>query len=115
MEVTRHKVLVLRSAPGAPDALAALDLAGALRAAGTPVVLVLVQDAVLCALEASSLPAARLPRALAAEGTGCHYLTSDLLMRGYRPADVVAGCEPLGYAGLVDVSLVGGASVAGAF
>lgn len=112
MEKTRHEVLVLRSAA---DALQALELAKPLRAAATPVVLVLVQDAVLCALKTSALPAAQGLRALAADGSCCHYLASDLAMRGYGPVDVAAGCEPLSYDGLVEVLLADGASVAGAF
>lgn len=115
MGENRHTVLVLRSAPGTPDALGTLDLAGTLGVAGIPVVIVLVQDAVLSALRTNSLPTAQRLRALAADGAGWHYLASDLAMRGYGPADVVEGCEPLDYDDFVDVLLENGASVAGAF
>lgn len=115
MAEEQRKVLVVRSGPGRPEALAALNLAGDLCAQGTPVGLVLIQDAVLCALTASSLAAAERLRGLVADGASCHYLGSDLAMRGYGPAETLSACRPLDYDGMVDVLLADRASVAGAF
>ncbi len=115
MEEKRSKVLVVRSGPGRPEALAALNLAGELRAQGSAVGLVLIQDAVLCALTLSSLVAVERLRALVADGVVCDYLASDLAMRGYGPADTLRECRPLDYDSMVDVLLAEKASVAGTF
>ena len=69
----------------------------------------------LCALTASSLAAAERLRGLVADGSSCHYLASDLAMRGYGPADTLLACRPLDYDGMADVLLADSWSVAGAF
>lgn len=115
MNEPQRKVLLVRSAPSAPETASALDLASALRAAGHSATLVLIQDAVLCAVGASALAAAQRVRELLADLAACYYLAPDLAMRGYGLADVADGCEPLDYPGLVDVLLADGVSVAGAF
>lgn len=64
---------------------------------------VLLQDAVLCALQVSGLPGADRLRGLVAAGAHCHYLAEDLAMRGFEDADVMAGCTLIDYDQLVEV------------
>lgn len=111
----QRKVLLLRSAPATPEAADTLHLATVLSAQGRTVAVMLIQDAVLCALQANQLESSRYLRELAADGAACYYLAGDLAMRGYGPEDVTHGCVPVDYGGLVDLLLADGASVAGAF
>ncbi|MCL4546050.1 MAG: DsrH/TusB family sulfur relay protein [Chloroflexi bacterium] len=113
MEQRTRKIVLVRSAPG--EALDAMNLARLLQSHGVQLTFVLIQDAVLCALTDSTLPAAQGLRALLAEGASCCYLLPDLAMRGFGPLDAAAGCEPLSYEGIVDVLMTDGAAVAGAY
>ncbi len=112
--VTRH-VVVVRSGPGEPESASALGLANTMLEQGHEIAIVLIQDAVLCALENSQLSSAGPLRALVKSGTGCQYLAGDLAMRGFGPEDVLPKCQALDESGLVDLLLGHGVLVAGAF
>jgi sulfur transfer complex TusBCD TusB component (DsrH family) len=111
----QRKVLVLRNDPASSEATGALHLAATLPIQGRAITVVLIQDAVLCALLASDLESAESVRTLATDGARCYYLSDDLAMRGYAPRDVAPGCLPVDDSGLVDLLPADGASVAGAF
>jgi sulfur relay protein TusB/DsrH len=115
IDTVPNQIMVLRSGPGGAESTGALTLASELQAQGRRVTLVLVQDAVLAGLEASELDSAGLLRDLLAAGASCYYLADDLAMRGFRPSDLAAGCTAIGYPELVDLLLIDGARVSGAF
>ncbi|MBI3979677.1 MAG: hypothetical protein HY331_15965 [Chloroflexi bacterium] len=110
-----RKVLLLRRGPAEPATTGTLELAEVLRSQGHIVHVALIQDAVLCAVNASGLESAWVLRGLVGTGVGCHVLADDLLMRGYKRVDVLPCCRLIDYGALVDLLLADGASVAGAF
>jgi len=112
--VTRH-VVVVRSGPGEPESASALGLARTMLEQGHEIAIVLIQDAVLCALANSRLDSAGMLRALVKGGASCPYLAGDLAMRGFVQGDVLARCQPLNEGELVDLLLGHGVLVAGAF
>ncbi len=104
-----HSLLVISSPPRSAEARRALHLAGTLRAQGRPVAIVLLQDAVLAAVEAGALAG------LLRSEVPVYAAARDLALRGFSRADVVRGVEAVDDRRLVDIMLADGTRTAGTF
>ena len=102
-------LVLLKNAPAHPDLSNGLRYVQQLRAAGHPVDLFLLQDAVLAGVVKSG----ELANALAL-GIGCYALEEDLRLRGYAVSDLAAGVHESSYGELVELMMDGHDRVLGA-
>lgn len=94
---------LVASPPQDPNTWRAFDLARQLRNCHHQVTLCLIQDAVLCALNSSSLVTSAQLDTLSSEGMTIYYLEPDLALRGFSSQEVKKGLRPTDYGRLVDL------------
>lgn len=113
MRESTKKLVVLRSGPGA--AAPALRSAAEMARQGEQVSLCLIQDGVLCALEANQTPSGALLIQVVEAGVELRYLEEDLAARGFGREEVHPGARPTSYGELAELMLANGSQVLGAF
>lgn len=110
-----NTLLLITSPPGSPEARRAIELAKTLRAQNRAVVVALLQDAVLAALDHSATLAAVAVRDLLAQEVPVYAAEHDLALRGFSPANLAAGAHVADDRQLVDLMLADGTRPLGCF
>ena len=108
-------LLMITSPPGSPEARRALDIARVLRDAGHSVVVALLQDAVLAALNATDTPAAQAVHDLLAQEVPIYVARHDLALRGFSVASLAADTVIMDDRTLVDLVFADGTRTLGCF
>ncbi len=113
MQEGAKKLVVVRSGP--VGATVGLRSAAEMARQGDKVSVCLIQDGVLCALKANKSPSGSMLAQAVEAGVELRYLGEDLTARGFGETDVRGEARSLGYAELVELMLVDGQGVLGAF
>ncbi len=108
-------LVLITSPPGSAEARRALDLARTIRSQGQTVEVVLLQDAVLTAVDHATTPAAAAVRSLLMQEVPVHVAEYDLVLRGFSPATLAAGARATDDRRLVDLMLAEDAHTLGCF
>lgn len=108
-------LLAITSPPGSWEAARALALARTLGDQGCDVGLVLLQDAVLAAVDRAQTPVAQVLSQLLAGGVAVYVAAQDLALRGFSPDALTPGATAVDDRRLVDLMLADGTKMLGCF